>query len=420
MVRNIVVVKEDTKYKVLFLFASFILVSAFFFNTPREIIGGMQNIIFSPSILLSGYISIGNLGAAFFNSGLLLLISLFISKINKVSMSGPIIASIFTMGGFAFFGKNIYNIWGIILGVYLYSLTQDDSFNKFIIVAFFGTALAPIISQISFGFNLNPILSVLIGNLIGMVSGFLFPPLANHFINFHQGFNLYNMGFTAGVVGTFFMSFFRSFGFNNTAQNLLSNGNNKVLSIYFTCLFLAMIILGFLLNNNSFKGYKRLLSYSGRLVSDFIGLSGFGVTLINMGILGIMSIAYVLLVKGELNGPVVGGIFTVVGFGAFGKHPKNIVFIIIGVYIATLFNIWEPSSTSVILAALFGTSLAPISGKFGWQYGIVTGIIHLSLVMNIGYLHGGMNLYNNGFSAGLVAAVLVPIIDSFRRDDFEG
>lgn len=415
LTRNIVVVKEDVKYKVLFTYSMIILVSAFLFNSPSEILTGMKNIILSPSVLLSGYISIGNLGSAFFNSGLILLIVLFISKLNKVSISGPIVASIFTMGGFAFFGKNIYNIWSIILGVYIYSLTQKESFNKFIIVAFFGTALAPMISQISFGYDFNPIIAIVVSNLIGIISGFFFPPLANHFINFHQGFNLYNMGFTAGVVGTILMSFFRSLGLNSTSQNILSSGNNTVLSIYFIFFFISMIVLGFFLNNKSFKGYKRLLSFSGRTVSDFIGLSGFGVSLINMGILGIMAVLYVLLVKGDLNGPIIGGIFTIVGFGAFGKHARNVIFIVFGVYLATLFNIWDPSSTSVILAALFGTSLAPISGKFGWKYGILTGFMHLSLVMNVGYLHGGMNLYNNGFSAGLLAAVLVPIIDSFRK-----
>ena len=38
----------------------------------------------------------------------------------------------------------------------------------------------------------------------------------------------------------------------------------------------------------------------------------------------------------------------------------------------------------------------------------------MAMVMNIGYLHGGLNLYNNGFSAGLVAAILYPIIDMLR------
>lgn len=413
--KDVIVIKEDTKYKILFMYASVILISAFFFNTPREIFQGMKSILVSPSILLTDYILIGNLGSAFFNSGLLLIISLIISKINKVTISGPIIASVLMIGGFAFFGKNLYNIWGIILGVYIYAIVQKDSFKKYIIIAFFGTGLAPIISQFSFGFDFHPIISILLSNIIGIASGFIFPPLANHFINFHQGFNLYNMGFTAGVVGTFFMAIFRSFGLNNTPQNLLSEGNNLILGIYFFCFFLSMIVIGFFLNAKTFKGYKALLKYSGRLVLDFVALCGFGLSLVNMGILGILSLFYVFLVKGDLNGPVIGGIFAVVAFGAFGKHIKNVVFIVIGVYLATIFNTWEPNSTSVIIAALFGTALAPISGKFGWPYGILTGVIHLSLVMNIGYLHGGMNLYNNGFSAGIVAATLVPIIDSFKK-----
>jgi hypothetical protein len=30
--------------------------------------------------------------------------------------------------------------------------------------------------------------------------------------------------------------------------------------------------------------------------------------------------------------------------------------------------------------------------------------------LSVGYLHAGLNLYNNGFAAGIVAAVLVPVI----------
>lgn len=413
--KNIVKTSEKTKYKVLLAYSIIILLSAFIFNTPTEIILGMKNILISPSILLSDYISIGNLGSAFFNSGALLLIALFIAKINNVHISGPVIAGMLTIGGFSFFGKNIYNIWGLIAGVYIYSLTQEDSFNKFIIVAFFGTALAPLISQISFGFGFNPSISIVLSNIIGLICGFVLPPLANHFIAFHQGFNLYNIGFTAGVLGTVFMSFFRSFGLDNTPKNILSSGNNKILGIYFLLLFLSMIVVGFILNNKNFKGLGKILKSTGRLVSDFVSLAGFGISLVNMGLLGIVSLIYVFLVGGNLNGPVIGGMFTVVGFGAFGKHIKNVVFIILGVNIATIFNTWNPNSTTVILAALFGTSLAPIPGKFGWKYGILTGIVHLAVVMNIGYLHGGMNLYNNGFSAGLVAAVLVPIIDHFKK-----
>ena len=56
-----------------------------------------------------------------------------------------------------------------------------------------------------------------------------------------------------------------------------------------------------------------------------------------------------------------------------------------------------------------GHTLAPIAGRFGIIAGIFAGFVHVSMAFNVGYLHGGINLYNNGFSGGFVAAMLVPI-----------
>jgi len=414
------IVSQKGKYLIITLYAVIIFLSSLFFNTPQEILLGMKKIILAPSILITDYMELANVGAAFFNSGLIMIVAITLAKINKVNMSGPIVATIFTIGGFGLFGKNIYNIWSIFLGVYLFSLTQKDGFNRYIVIAFFGTALGPLVSQISFGYDFTPFVGVVLGNLIGMVVGFILPVLANHFVSFHQGFNLYNIGFTAGIIATIFMSVFRSFGFENNATLILFQGKNLVLGVYFGIFFASMILIGWILNGRRFKRYKRLLSSSGRLVSDFVTMYGFGLSLINMGTLGIGAISYILLVGGQLNGVTIGAVFTVVGFGAFGKHLRNTVPIIIGVYIASLLKVWDASSVTIILAALFGTTLAPIAGTFGWKAGIIAGFLHISLVMNIGYLHGGMNLYNNGFAGGIVAAVLVPILENFRKErDYE-
>ena len=408
------------RYCIILMYVLIICLSSFFFNTPKEIMLGMKKIILSPSILLTDYMELANIGAALFNSGLIMLIAMGIIKYNKVHMSGPMVATIFTIGGFGLFGKNIYNIWSIFLGVYLFSLKEGHKFNRYIVIAFFGTALGPLVSQISFGFNFNPLVGIILGNLAGLVGGFFLPILANHFVSFHQGFNLYNIGFTAGIIGTFFMSIFRGYGLENTTTSIVSQGNNLVFGIYFSMFFGSMILLGWILNGGRFKRYKRLLASSGRLVSDFITIYGFGLTLINMGLLGIGAILYIILVKGQLTGLTIGAIFTVVGFGAFGKHLKNTIPVVIGVYIASLLNIWEVNSASLVLAALFGTTLAPIVGTFGPLAGIVAGFLHSAIVMNTGYLHGGMNLYNNGFAGGIVAAVLVPIFENLRKDnDYE-
>lgn len=135
-----------------------------------------------------------------------------------------------------------------------------------------------------------------------------------------------------------------------------------------------------------------------------------------MGIMGLIAIFYVVIINGTFNGPVLAGIMTVAGFSAYGKHPKNTIPIILGVYIAGIVTIYEVTSTSMIIAALFGTTLAPIPGGFGWIPGIIAGFFHVIVVTNIGVLHGGLNLYNNGFSGGIVAAMIVPALNRISKE----
>ncbi|MCK8817802.1 DUF1576 domain-containing protein [Natroniella sulfidigena] len=407
---------ERSKFVTMLAYAVVVMLSSLLFNTPQEIWVGFQRLTVSPSILVSDYMEIGNVGAAFFNSGLLMIVSIYLAKISDIKMNGTIVAAVLTVGGFAFFGKNIYNIWPIFIGVYFYSRVQKESFGKFILPALFGTALGPLVSQVSFGYDLPTTTGIAVGIFCGILAGFIVPPLANHVIKFHQGFNLYNIGFTAGVTGTLFMAFFRAFGFENPTTMIAAEGYNFELSIYFGIMFISMIVLGYLFNGRSLEGYDDVLKVPGQLVADFVTSHNFGLSLINMGLIGLMSTGYVILVGGEINGPIIGGILTIVGFGAFGKHAKNIVPLFIGVYLATLFQVWEVNSTGALLAALFGTTLAPIAGEFGWKCGILAGIVHMSMVMNVGSLHGGMNLYNNGFAGGIGAAILVPILIALKNE----
>ena len=51
---------------------------------------------------------------------------------------------------------------------------------------------------------------------------------------------------------------------------------------------------------------------------------GHGPVLVNMGVNGLFAMGYLLLTGGDLNGPTLGGIFTIIGFSAYGKHLFNI------------------------------------------------------------------------------------------------
>ena len=388
---------------------------AFAFNSPAAIWQGMLKIMFSPANLLTDYIQLANPGATLFNVGLMTLFTISNIRLNKLPVSGSIIAGIFTMIGFSFFGKNLYNTLPIILGVFLYAKLVGQPFGEYVLHSMFGTALSPLVSAFSFSLGFSLPVGMALGIAAGLLVGLIIVPLSLRFLHFHKGYSLYNIGFTAGIIGMFFMAVLRGFGIEVQAVSILSEGRNLPFALMLTVIFLWIFLIGLRVNHWKLKGYTRLFGMPGVLPTDFLAERGFGVTLINMALLGMLSIGYVLLMGGELNGPVIGGIFTVVGFGAYGKHLRNVLPVIAGVTIANLFNIHETSASFTIIAALFGTTLAPIAGRYGVIAGIVAGFLHMSLVTNVGFLHAGMNLYNNGFSGGFVAALLVPLLDTIAQ-----
>ena len=67
----------------------------------------------------------------------------------------------------------------------------------------------------------------------------------------------------------------------------------------------------------------------------------------------------------------------------------------------------------MLVGLCFASGLAPVTGKFGFFPGVIAGAIHALLVMNVPALHGGFLLYNGGFTCGIVAFVLVPVLESF-------
>lgn len=392
-----------------------LIIFAFFIDSPKEIFYGIKSIILSSDILITDYMEVGGIGAALVNASLTSILSILLLILIGIKPNGSTIMALWLMTGFSFLGKNIFNIWPIILGIYLFSKYQREPFLNYTLVALLGTCLSPIVSQLSFTNGSTSFPSILLGISVGILVGFILPPIASHSVKAHNGYNLYNIGFASGLVGTLLMSLLRGFGINFESRFLWHTGSNGLLFmiILFCCIYL--IVIGLLLGNNTKKNLKIITNQTGRLINDFYLLSG-PTTYINMGILGILSTIFVLIIGSDLNGATICGIFTIIGFGAFGKHIKNTIPLIIGSTIAAIFNVNGLNSPPIILSILFSTTLAPMAGKFGWKIGILAGIIHVNIVANTGYLHGGLNLYNNGLAGGLVAMILLPLITTFKKE----
>lgn len=383
-------------------------------DTPAAVLRGLVAILTTRDALLTDYLGIGGIGASLVNAGLLTLAVCGVYSLARARINGAAVACLFLVLGFGLFGKNLLNVWFIPAGVLVYARFRREPFAKHINTAFFGTALAPIVSEILFSTALPWSVRVPLAVATGLGIGFILVPAAAQLFKAHGGFALYNVGFTAGLVGTLVVALCQSYGFVPEPVFVWTTGNDLLLGGFLGAIFASLVLLGLLLDRRAPRGLRALLRSTGQAPSDFIGIAGLGPTLINMGLSGALAMAYVVAIGGDINGPVLGGLLSVAGFGAFGKHPLNIAPIMIGVFLGSLAKPWGVADPSVQLAALFATNLAPIAGHFGWQWGILAGFIHSSASLSVGAMHAGLNLYNNGFAAGIVAAVLTPVVIAVR------
>ena len=376
--------------------------------SPAQLLEGMRNIFFSTDMLITDYMDTAGIGPAFVNAGLVCLLSLALLYFSDDPVNGFTIVVMSLMAGFALFGKNLLNITPIIVGTWLYSRVKQEPFSKYVSISLLATSLAPMVSYLTFHEQLPmPLIAILVGLLIG----FVMPPLAAYTFRIQNGMNLYNAGFACGILGMVLVPVFTAMGYGPEKVLFWATGHNVGLGIGLGVACLALILFGMIRGGRrALRQYWVMLHTSGRAPSDYLRAFGVSPVCINMGVNGLMGGLYILLVGGDLNGPTLGGIITVMGFSAYGKHLFNIAPVMLGVLVGNVMNNVPMDYPSMQLAGLFGTTLAPIAGVFGWPYGILAGLLHSSVVLHAGAALEGMNLYHNGFSGGLLTMVLYPIL----------
>ncbi len=384
---------------------------------PVEALEGLERIVLSEDALITDYVLVGGPGPALINSALVTLLSLFLLWANRVPCNGTTLVTTGLMMGFSLFGKNLINIWPILAGTWLYARWKREPLGLHISAGLMSTALAPIISYIFLdnGWG-HPLLAV----LIGLGIGFVMPPLSAYTYKVQNGMNLYNMGFACGVTAMILVPLLSSLGAEPETRYHWAEDCTLLFAPGLAILCVGLIVWGIFFAGKpwwaSWAGYRVLLRTTGRAPSDYVRMFDLPPVLINMGVNGLIGMSFVLLGGGTLNGPTVGGVLTIMGFSAFGKHARNILPVMAGVFLGSLVMHWSLSDPAVQLACLFCTALAPVSGYFGWPFGVLAGFLHSSVVLYTGSPVAGMNLYNNGFSGGLVAMVLYPIIIAVVHD----
>ena len=414
----------------------------------------LWEILTSPCPLVTDYFALGGLGSTLFNAAVCGLLANLIIYVSRVRANATTLAGYMLIVAHCFYGLNFINMWPPFVGVLLYCKTMKKKVSENIHIAFFATALAPFVSEVLFRYsigNFDPAVTqinwvgITIAIVCGIGVGFIVLPLLPGTTAMHRGYNLYKAGLAIGILGIFIYSFmYNTLGIKSPGVITIDNpdyyampyGYRGFMNVFFVALFSFTFILGFFLNGRNARDYGKLLKCTG-YGSDFSDKFGMPLCFINIAIYGFAILAYlnIVFVLPEIfpalpngvgfTGATVGVVFAALTFASDGQHPRNVFpvvcgyallfFIVVGICLISGLDFpWTLSTQAYINGLAFATGLCPFAGKYGFKYGVIAGMLSATICTVTSGIHGGFVLYNGGFTAGLTALILIPLLDFYE------
>lgn len=433
------------------LFTAAFLISAFFAAKHSYEWGHAFHdwylIMITPSPLVTDYLEVGGLASAFLNAGACgLVCCLFMIGLKGKSHANTL-AGYFLVVAHCFYGLNLLTMLPCFLAPFIYLYIHKLNFKDNLHICMFTTSFAPFIGELLFRYtqqenyqfgelNLTPG-GIFLALAFALMLGFIVPAILPGAHAWHKGYNLYNGGLAFGIFGFFLYNFlYKTMGVTPPAKvehfNVIYEYFDRSFDIFanrfFFLLFPLCIYAGYKLNGETFADYKELTKDTGYR-SDFAENYGMPACLMNIGFVGLFFVFYLNLIMiftdgVGYTGPTIGVVLAALTFTSMGQHPKNIWPILAGyqlLYCATMLLCsmtgreigWTISTQAYINGAAFATGLCPIVGRYGVRAGILAGFLCASMCSATSALHGGLVLYNGGFTTGLTALILLPILEHY-------
>ncbi|HIY58025.1 MAG TPA: DUF1576 domain-containing protein [Candidatus Tetragenococcus pullicola] len=386
------------------LIAILFIITAFIFDSPSEILSGMIRIIQSPGNLVTDYVSIGGVGAALLNSGLMTLLSLKILKKYDYNFAPSSFLHLMLLAGYSFWGKNLFNSAPIFLGLFLYIKVSDKTSQKHLSSGLLGTALAPAVSIVYFSSDRLWIKAMAL--LLGVILGFIMIPIFKKTLHLTFGLNLYTMGFVAGIVSlgvNFFIT--KILKIDVDILSTTPQHSQELFLLFFLFFTILLIYYGFLFLNHHFVQFKKMtliLKEENKISQSLREI----LQTFKFSIYGLIGLVVVYLLKEPLTGPLAGSILIFTGFSAYHYRFSHFLFPALGVAFSYEFFLGGLASESGLIALFFVSTMAPFCHHYGNTWGFLSGTLFPFVSKLLNLTHNGINLYNSGFAGGVTVLLL--------------
>ena len=423
---------ETSFLKLFFLFFSgSFLIAAFFMPDRQAMIPGLIKIFSSPTLSGTSFFDVGGYSATFLNMGLNALVCTTLFWIpGKKEFHSAVLVTILTTG-FGSWGIHIVNMWPTMLGVLLYCAIKKEKIGNKTNDFLFTTGLAPFMSELMIRYPNADVIGfswqgILLAILVGTVAGFFIPAGLDNSHSVHKDFSLYSAALPVGM--TAFMiqgGLYKAMGVeipgSTTAVSLISP---TIVNTFCCILFGCCVLFAFLMGCQP-RDYRELLLDPDQ-VKDFAATYNNSAFLMNVGLFGLFILLYYNTIGASFNGITFGVIFCMLSTCNAGSHPGNVWPIMLGyAVISHAFQFLSPffgaeftqflHSQSIVVGLCYANGLSPVADRYGWFYGMIASMMHFCMVTTVPVLHGGMCLYNGGFTAALVCILMVPGLERHFR-----
>ena len=400
------------------------LVAAVCMPDRAQMFDGFVKIITSPANVYTNYFAVGGYAGTFLNMGLVSAICTVLYWIPGKKEGHASMLVVILTTGFGAWGINVLNIWPTMAGVVLFCLVKKEKLGDHTNAMLFTTGVAPLMSELMLRYP-NPEVvgfhpaGVLLAFLVGAGVGFFLPAGLDNSPKVHKGFDLYSAALPVGMMAFLLQGLlYKALGVDLPVQDTdLSVANPWIVNIFCIILF-SLCIIGALLMGCTWQDYRELQKNPDP-VRNFAETYGNAVALMNVGLFGLYILLYYNLIGAEFNGVTFGIIFCMLATCNAGSHPGNVWPIMLGyalaVQICRLFSMaaggdftQDLNAQAIVVGLCYANGLSPISDKYGWRYGMVAAMMHYCMVTTVPQLHGGLCLYNGGFTAALVCLLMIP------------
>ncbi len=172
-----------------------------------------------------------------------------------------------------------------------------------------------------------------------------------------------------------------------------------------------------------FSGLWNIMSQPNKISTNYFYLGGYAATFLNMGLVGLCSLALFVIFKGTPNNVSTLAVILTIGFGSWGINVLNMWFSILGVVVYGLVK--KEKMGGLVNAMLFSTGIAPLITDllvrypnaevigFNWLglgltvlVGLVIGFFLPAGLAHSPKVHKGFDLYSAALPVGMTAFFL--------------